>query len=158
MMAESRKVRITLESVQDGSSHIHVYEGEWFRKERSIFIRYSEPAVAGEPAAGEVRTLVKYRQDELSITRRGVIESEQLFVPGLRRTGRYHSAMTSFSLETDTMQLSLHIPNGDGTTEIAETLPTTLPFTLEWEYEMHVGEQMSGRFHIRLHIQEERNQ
>lgn len=156
-MAENRKVRITLESVQDGSSHIHVYKGEWFRKERSIYIRYSEPAVEGDPKSGEVRTLVKYRQGELSIMRRGVIESEQLFVPGLRRTGRYDSSMTSFSLETDTMRLSLLIPDGDGGNTAAETLPEQLPFTLEWEYEMHVDDQMSGRFHIRLHIQEEIN-
>ncbi|HTG68469.1 MAG TPA: DUF1934 domain-containing protein [Candidatus Udaeobacter sp.] len=157
-MADSRKVRITLESVQDGSLHTHAYEGEWFRKERSIFIRYSEPAVEGDPKAGEVRTLVKYRQGELSIVRRGVIESEQLFVPGLRRTGHYRSSMTSFSLETDTLLLSLQVPEGDeGSTE-AVSLPSQLPFTLEWEYEMHVGDQMSGRFHIRLHIQEETNQ
>ncbi|MEV5026348.1 DUF1934 domain-containing protein [Paenibacillus sp. LPE1-1-1.1] len=156
-MAENRKVRITLESVQDGSSHIHVYKGEWFRKERSIYIRYSEPAIEGDPKSGEVRTLVKYRQGELSIMRRGVIESEQLFVPGLRRTGRYDSSMTSFSLETDTMRLSLLIPDGDGGNAAAGTLPEQLPFTLEWEYEMHVDDQMSGRFHIRLHIQEEIN-
>ncbi|CAM4521166.1 uncharacterized beta-barrel protein YwiB (DUF1934 family) [Paenibacillus endophyticus] len=155
-MAENRKVRITLESIQDGSSHIHVYEGEWFRKERSIFIRYIEPAVEGDPNAGEVRTLVKYRQGELSITRRGVIESEQLFVPGLRRTGKYHSSMTSFTLETDTLQLSLKEPDNSGKND--ESLPDRLPFTLEWEYEMHVGQQKSGRFHIRLHIQEDKNQ
>lgn len=156
-MAENRKVRITLESVQDGSSHVHVYEGEWFRKERSIYIRYSEPAVEGDPKAGEVRTLVKYRQGELSIMRRGVIESEQLFVPGLRRTGRYDSSMTSFSLETDTTLLSLQLPDGEGGSVAAESLPEQLPFTLEWKYEMHVDDQMSGRFHIRLHIQEDIN-
>ncbi|WP_141503580.1 DUF1934 domain-containing protein [Paenibacillus luteus] len=154
-MSDSRKVRITLESVQDGSSHLHTYEGEWFRKEKSIFIRYSEPAVEGDPSAGEVRTLLKYRIDELSIVRRGVIESEQLFVQGLRRTGRYHSSMTSFELETDTDRLSMQVPDGKGGSTEAELLPTELPFTLEWKYELHVGEQMSGRFHIRLHIQEE---
>lgn len=156
-MAESRKVRITLESLQGGSSHIHTYKGEWFRKERSIFIRYSEPAAEDDPKAGEVRTLVKYRQGELSIVRRGIIESEQLFVPGLRRTGHYRSPMTSFSLETHTMQLSLQAPEGDSTREDSGSLPSQLPFTLEWEYEMYVDDHMSGRFHIRLDIQEELN-
>ncbi|WP_138756098.1 DUF1934 domain-containing protein [Paenibacillus sinopodophylli] len=154
-MSDSRKVRMTLESVQDGSSHLHTYRGEWFRKEKSIFIRYSEPAALNEPDAGEVRTLLKYRLDELSIVRRGVIESEQLFVQGLRRTGRYHSSMTSFELETDTEMLSMQVPDGKGGSEEAAVLPTELPFTLEWKYELHVGEQTSGRFHIRLHIQEE---
>ena len=156
-MADSRKARITLESVQDGRSHIHTYEGEWFRKERSIFIRYIEPAAAVDPKAGEVRTLVRYRHGELSIVRRGVIESEQLFVPGLRRTGYYRSPATSFPLETDTVQLSLKAQDYDAASADAGVLPSKLPFTLEWEYEMHVGDQMSGRFHLRLHIQEELN-
>jgi uncharacterized beta-barrel protein YwiB (DUF1934 family) len=153
-MGESKKVRINLESVQDGSSSTHSYEGEWFRKERSIFIRYSELATEGDPSAGEVRTLVRFRPDELSIVRRGVIESEQLFTPGQRRSGHYRSRMTSFPLETETLQLSLQTADSHSA---AEQLPSKLPFTLEWQYELHVSDQMSGRFHIRLHIQEEIN-
>ncbi|OMF29102.1 hypothetical protein BK133_18360 [Paenibacillus sp. FSL H8-0548] len=156
-MNDSRKVRMTLESMQDGSSHIHTYEGEWFRKEKSIFIRYSEPAVEGDPKAGEVRTLLKYRQGELSIMRRGAIESEQLFVQGQKRIGRYQSSMTSFVLETETQLLSLQVPSDSGEKAEADLLPAQLPFTLEWEYELHVNDQMSGRFHIRLHIQGELN-
>lgn len=41
--------------------------------------------------------------------------------------------------------------------KVMDTLPDQLPFTLEWEYELYVGDQMSGRFHIWLHIQEEQN-
>lgn len=148
-MGDSNKVRITLESVQDGSSYSHTYEGEWFRKAKSVFIRYNEPADAEHPEAGDVRTLLRYRPGELSIVRRGVIESEQLFTPGLRRTGFYRTPMTEFTLETDTIRLELHAATAD------EGLPSRLPFTLEWEYEMHVSDQMSGRFHIRLHLQEE---
>lgn len=156
-MNDSRKVRITLESIQDGSSHIHTYEGEWFRKEKSMFIRYVEPAVEGDPKSGEVRTLLKYRQGELSIMRRGVIESEQLFVQGQKRIGRYQSSMTSFVLETETHLLSMQVPSDSDQNSEAIQLPVELPFTLEWEYELHVNDQMSGRFHIRLHIQEDIN-
>ncbi|MCA0758282.1 DUF1934 domain-containing protein [Paenibacillus sp. N4] len=148
-MGESNKVRITLESVQDGSSYSHTYEGEWFRKAKSVFIRYNEPADAEHPKSGDVRTLLRYRPGELSIVRRGVIESEQLFTPGLRRTGFYRTPMTEFTLETDTIRLELHADFAD------DGLSSQLPFTLEWEYEMHVSDQMSGRFHIRLHLQEE---
>lgn len=153
-MGESKKVRIILESVQDGSPHIHSYKGEWFRKERSIFIRYSEPAAEGDPKSGEVRTLVRYRPDELSIVRRGVIESEQLFAPGRRRRGHYRSQAASFPLETETLQLSLQAADSRAD---SDPLPSKLPFTLEWLYELYVDDQMSGRFHIRLHIQEEIN-
>ncbi|WP_424769103.1 DUF1934 domain-containing protein [Paenibacillus sp. sgz302251] len=154
-MADSRKVRITLESVQDGITQTHAYEGEWFRKARSVFIRYSEPAAEGDPMAGEVRTLLRYRPEEMSIVRRGVIESEQLFAVGLRRTGYYRTPMISFSLETDTTQLTLTPDSAEAHAAMDAGLPSQLPFTIEWQYEMHVRDQMSGRFHIRLHIQEE---
>ncbi|CAM4393350.1 DUF1934 domain-containing protein [Paenibacillus alkaliterrae] len=154
-MGESNKVRITLESVQDGSSYSHSYEGEWFRKAKSVFIRYSEPADEGNPKAGDVRTLLRYRPEELSIMRRGVIESEQLFTPGIRRTGYYRTPMTSFSLETDTSLLALEADSAAAEAAMDAGLPSQLPFTIEWQYEMHVSDQMSGRFHIRLHIQEE---
>lgn len=152
-MNESRKVSITLESVLDGNSQTHSYEGEWFRKELSIFIRYSEYPFEGESEAGEVRTLVRYRPNEMSIVRRGAIQSEQLFMLGHRQPGSYRSPMTSFLLETETMKLTL-----DATEENPEgidELPSQLPFTIEWEYEMYVSDQMSGRFQMRLHIQEE---
>lgn len=154
-MTESRKVTITLESALDGSSQSHSYEGEWFRKEKSVFIRYSEPAIEGDPNAGEVRTLVRYRPNELSIVRRGAIQSEQLFMLGHRQKGFYRSPVTSFSLETETKQLTLH--NSQATTGDADQLPLQLPFAIEWQYEMYVSDQMSGLFHIRLHIQEEMN-
>jgi uncharacterized beta-barrel protein YwiB (DUF1934 family) len=157
MMADSRKVRITLESVQDGSSHTHAYKGDWFRKEKSIFIRYIEPAVEGDTEAGEIRTLIRFRPEEMSMVRRGAIESEQLFVPGHRRSGHYQSQMTSLSLEAETLRLLLHAPGDDGVNKEMGTLPEQLPFTIEWEYELYVDDQMSGRFHIRLHIQEEQN-
>ncbi|MOA06070.1 hypothetical protein D3C78_1256910 [compost metagenome] len=152
-MKESGKVRIALESVQDGDTIVHSYEGEWFRKERSIYVRYSELAVPGDPESGEVRTLVRYRPGELSIVRRGAIESEQLFMPGLRRDGYYRSPLTTFPLETEATQLELHAAEEDA----GDGLPSRLPFTLEWQYVLHVSDQMSGRFHIRLHIQGEMN-
>lgn len=142
-MEDSGKVTITLESAQDGSSFAQSYVGEWFRKERSVFIRYAE-----NTDGGVVRTLVRYRPEELSVVRRGAVESEQLFTAGQRRIGRYRSAAIVFELETDTSKLALEGGGSDG-------LPDKLPFTIEWAYEMRVNEELSGRFHNRLHIQEE---
>ncbi|WP_337102251.1 DUF1934 domain-containing protein [Paenibacillus sp. YIM B09110] len=153
-MGDSRKVRISLTSTQDGSSFNHSYAGEWFRKERSIYIRYTEAADNDNPGAGEVRTLIRYRPEELSIVRRGVVESEQLFTAGQRRIGRYRSAAIAFELETDTSKLGLTGAGGAANVD-EHGLPTGLPFTLEWAYEMRVNEQSSGRFDIRLYIQED---
>ncbi|MDQ0063860.1 DUF1934 domain-containing protein [Paenibacillus harenae] len=156
-MGDGRKVRITLTSAQDGSSFDHSYSGEWFRKERSIYIRYTEAADSDDKGAGEVRTLIRYRPEELSILRRGAVESEQLFTAGQRRIGRYRSAAIAFELETDTSKLGLIGAGGSASVD-EHGLPSQLPFTLEWAYEMRVNEQSSGRFDIRLYIQEDTHQ
>lgn len=149
-MGESRAVRIVLESLQDGVSHKSIYSGELFRKERSFFIRYSEQAAEGDPIVGEVRTLIRYGSGEMSINRRGAIESRQLFSLGGKRAGHFHSAMTSFAMEIETTLLELTVDS-----ELSEQLPEGPPFTLEWKYTLYVNDEMSGRFHVRLHIQEE---
>lgn len=144
-MNNSGKAIILVESKQDGERVTHRYKGEWFRKERSIFIRYAE--------SEETRALIRYSPGELSVKRSGAVQSEQLFVSGQRRIGSYRSAVTVFQLETDTKSLHLHAAaRGD---ENDQALPSKPPFTLEWRYDLYVSEQMSGRFHIRLHIQED---
>ncbi|SFF34686.1 Uncharacterized beta-barrel protein YwiB, DUF1934 family [Paenibacillus catalpae] len=146
-MQDRMAVKITLTSTQDGESVIHTYTGEWFRKERSVYIRYEEPV---EGDAAPIRTLVRFRKDELSITRRGALESEQLFVPGeLRRSGYYRSPYTSFQMETGT---AFVVVKGDDGAELPSAEP---PCTIEWQYELWMNEHLSGRFHNRLHIQEE---
>jgi len=149
-MGESKTVRIQLESLQDGVSHQSSFSGLLFRKERSLFIRYSEQAVEGDPIVGEVRTLIRYSSGEMSINRRGAIESKQLFAVGGRRAGHFHTAATTFAMEIETTHLELAAGNGD-----QGQLPAGPPFTLEWRYALYVNDEMSGRFHIRLHIQEE---
>lgn len=146
-MEQRRGVSIKLESMQDGTTYTHHYSGEWFRKERSIYIRYIEQAGKADSEEEGIRTLIRYRPGEMSIARRGAIDSEQLFSVGQRLTGSYKSAMTAFSMETDTSMLALRSADGE--------LPASLPFTLEWKYKLYVDEQLAGRFHIRLYIQEE---
>ncbi|MGO4111489.1 DUF1934 domain-containing protein [Paenibacillus sp. YAF4_2] len=146
-MQDRMAVKITLTSTQDGESVVQTYKGEWFRKERSVYIRYEEPV---EGSADPIRTLVRFRTDELSITRRGVVESEQLFVPGeVRRSGYYRSPYTSFQMETATAFVAV---KGDDGLELPSAV---LPYTIEWQYELWMNEHLSGRFHNRLHIQEE---
>jgi Uncharacterized protein conserved in bacteria len=146
-MQDRMAVKITLTSTQDGESVVHTYTGEWFRKERSVYIRYEEPVEGDAPS---IRTLVRFREDELSITRRGALESEQLFVPGEgRRSGYYRSPYTSFQMETSTAFVAV---KGDDGAEFSLAEP---PCTIEWQYELWINEHLSGRFHNRLHIQEE---
>ncbi|MEK3884117.1 DUF1934 domain-containing protein [Paenibacillus sp. PL2-23] len=143
-MNDSGKAIIIIESKANGEKSTHKHQGEWFRKERSLYIRYAE--------SEETRALVRYSPGELYIKRSGGVQSEQHFIPGQARQGTYRSALTTFELETRTRSLTLQAkaPGDSGA-----VLPSRPPFTLEWRYELYVSEQMSGRFHIRLHIQED---
>lgn len=144
-MRDSGKAIIILESKADGEKTTHRYKGEWFRKEKSLFIRYAEDEAT--------RALIRYTPGELLLKRSGAVQSDQLFVSGQSRIGQYRSAVTVFELETRTKSLALQArAKQDGPGAV---LPTAPPFILEWRYELYVSEQLSGRFHIRLHIQED---
>ncbi|MCU6710693.1 DUF1934 domain-containing protein [Paenibacillus sp. J5C_2022] len=143
MKKKKGKIRITLISEQDGTSHTFSYRGEWFLKERSVYVRYIE-----SDENDEVRALIRYCEGELSLTRRGTVRSEQLFVKGERRSGHYRSPHASLELEADTTELRVH-RQGDG-----EGLPIP-PFMLEWKYDLISGDIKLGRFHNRLYIEEE---
>ncbi|WP_338553988.1 DUF1934 domain-containing protein [Paenibacillus sp. KS-LC4] len=147
-MSERMNVSIRLESRQDGAVQVSEHRGELFRKDRSIYIRYEE-SIEGEAKAEPIRSLIRYRQGELLITRRGAVDSEQLFAVGGRRAGRYRSPFTSFPMETETKRLAFHAEDA-AAGESAEP-----PFTIEWNYDLWIEEHLSGQFHIRLHIQGE---
>ncbi|WP_377565303.1 DUF1934 domain-containing protein [Paenibacillus chungangensis] len=143
MTKRKGKIRITLISEQDNTSHTFTYRGEWFLKERSVYIRYME-----SDENDEVRALIRYREGELSLTRRGTVRSEQLFVKGERCSGHYRSPHASLELEAETTELCIH-QQGD---EAGLPVP---PFMLEWKYDLMSGDIKLGRFHNRLYIEEE---
>ncbi|QAY67361.1 DUF1934 domain-containing protein [Paenibacillus protaetiae] len=146
-MSDREQVRIKLISKADGAANVQTYTGEWFRKDKSVYIRYEEPAEAADSGAPveSVRSLIRYRPGELSLVRRGALQSEQLFVRGVRTRGFYRSPFTAFEMETATSRLAV-TPSGK------EELPSP-PFTLDWKYKLWVGETLSGRFELRLHIE-----
>lgn len=144
MTKKKGKIQITLISDQDGTSHTFSYRGEWFLKERALYVRYKEI-----DENDEVRSLIRYREGgELSLTRRGAVRSEQFFVKGERRSGHYRSPHASLQLEAETTELCMHRQD-DG-----EGLPVP-PFMLEWKYKLISGDIELGRFHNRLYIEEE---
>ncbi|MBW7477769.1 DUF1934 domain-containing protein [Paenibacillus oenotherae] len=151
MTTDKAQVRITLESEIDGEKQLHEHIGEWYCKNRTVYIRYEET----EPH-GKVRTMVRWREGELNVTRHGDVESEQSFVAGARRAGQYVSALTRFRLETDTTLLwmqcgdMLHNESEDGEPKLS------LPMLLEWHYTMWLEDQLTGTFVIRLHAEAKR--
>ncbi|WP_246027966.1 DUF1934 domain-containing protein [Paenibacillus xylaniclasticus] len=144
-------VQLTLTSEIDGDRQEHQFRGEWFRKGRTVYVRYTE----NDDNAGEVRTVVRWREGELHVTRRGIVESEQTFVAGVRRTGKYISPFARFHMVTDTSLLWMqcgdwkqkgqqHEPASD------DNLLPVLPMLLEWHYKMYVDEELTGQFKIKL--------
>ncbi|MFD1957094.1 DUF1934 domain-containing protein [Paenibacillus thailandensis] len=146
-MSDRMNVRLKLIGKADGIANVQTYSGEWFRKEKSVYIRYEEPAQDAE-AGANVRTLLRYRPGELSLVRRGGLESEQLFAPKARLRGYYRSPYASFELETATSRLAVRQAGEAG----SEELPVP-PFRLEWNYKLWVGGQVTGKFEIRLEVE-----
>lgn len=149
-MSDKAKVNIMLESEIDGETQQNALNGDWYRKGSSFFLRYDE-----QEDGSDVRTIVRWRDGELSVTRRGDVESRQTFVVGGRRSGEYVSRHAAFALETETRLLWVQF--GD----IAQAGPSEglllpgLPLLLEWHYRLLVDDEEVGDFKIRLRAEED---
>ncbi|ASS67836.1 MULTISPECIES: DUF1934 domain-containing protein [unclassified Paenibacillus] len=134
-------VLIAIHSIQDGEAAPPVtHKGEFFPKGKSRYIRYEEL----DELHGAVRTLIRWSGDEISLTRRGGVESEQTFAAGSKREGSYASGHLAFRMTVETEALSAEGEAGG-----------LLPLTLAWTYRLRIEDQLSGRFQLRLHIQED---
>ncbi|OXM14698.1 DUF1934 domain-containing protein [Paenibacillus herberti] len=136
-----REVTITVSSTQDGQpAPVVKHVGVLIPKGRTLYIRYEEQ----DELHGSVRTMIRWNGEELTLTRRGGVESDQTFAAGQARGGRYNSAHLSFPLVTETEDLSVTMASDEG----------LLPLTLGWTYRLRMEDQLSGRFQLRLTIQE----
>ncbi|WP_219834896.1 DUF1934 domain-containing protein [Paenibacillus sp. R14(2021)] len=149
-MNDKAKVKITLESNIDGEVEKNVFSGEWYRKGSTVYLKYEEL----EEGGSEVRTLVRWRDGELSVTRRGDVESQQIFAAGVRRGGQYASQHASFYLETETSLLWAQFGDMAKAEPIEEPLLPHLPMLLEWHYRLLVDDEPTGEFVIRLRAEE----
>ncbi|SEO84613.1 DUF1934 domain-containing protein [Paenibacillus sp. OV219] len=160
-MTDRAKVTITLTSDVDGEREHNTFSGEWFRKGSTVFIRYEETVEGASGASAEVRTMIRYRGGELSLSRHGAVESQQVFVAGVRRTGHYTSAHANFHMETETKLLWMQFGDFSGeqeqqtAAEAADQIVPTLPMLLEWHYTLVINDEPTGEFRIRLRAEEE---
>ncbi|NBD27043.1 DUF1934 domain-containing protein [Paenibacillus glycinis] len=144
-MNDKAKVNIMLESNIDGELQQNRLGGEWYRKGSTFFLRYEETE-----EGSEVRTVVRWRDGELSVTRRGDVESQQTFVAGARRSGQYASRHASFALETETSFLWVQFGDLLKPDPSEDRLLPNLPLLLEWHYKLLVDDEQIGDFVIRL--------
>lgn len=150
-MTDKANVRLTLTSEIEGEVQEHQFTGEWLRKGRAVYVRYTET----DDSSGEVRTVIRWRDGQLHIARRGVVESEQNFIAGAKQAGEYKSPFARFKMVTDTsllwMQCGDLVQRGDQQQPAADgELVPMLPMLLEWHYNMYVDEELTGQFKIKL--------
>lgn len=144
-MNHKQKVMIQLESKQDNEAVSQHMLGEWFLKDKAFYIKFAE-----QSEAGEIRHLLRYEPPELKVTRKGAVDAEQVYRIHERWKGAYSNGMIKLETEAYTHQLSVRDQYG----QVILGLPSKLPFSLNWDYELFVGEQSSGRFTLRLLLKE----
>lgn len=143
IISDKYNVSVTLISLHEGQRSVLNVPGEVIARQSQLYIRYEEPGQGPQGEDAPVRTTVKISDGELKLIRHGGIESEQTFQTGRRLPGFYRSPYTQFNLSTDTRELEI--------TRNGRTLEVS------WNYDLYVYEDLSGKFAISLHIQEEPN-
>lgn len=141
IQSDKYDVSITLVSLQDGQQNVMKANGEVVSKGRHLYLQYEEMNQGPQGEKISVRTTIKIAGNQLKLIRHGGIQSEQSFESGRRLPGFYRSPYTQFNLSTETSKLEL-VREGRS-------------LTVEWEYDLYVYEELSGKFAISLHIQEE---
>lgn len=144
-MNDKTSIKLTLVSKQEAEALTQSFMGELYLKGNSIFIKYAEH-IEGQ----EIRHLIRYSPNELKLTRRGLVESEQVYRLHEQTGGYYDNHMVHIKMETVTKQLTAT----DKEKRIIIGVPTALPFHLNFDYDLFVDGQPAGQFEIRLTIEE----
>jgi uncharacterized beta-barrel protein YwiB (DUF1934 family) len=132
-----QRVRIRIESKQEGQETLQLAQGDLYPKGKHFYIRYEE----AEAELGRTTTLLKLETGQLRIIRQGDVESEQKFVPGERSVGFYQTTQGRLELEMHTHGMSSDLNLGLG--------------WVSWSYDLIVQGEPAGFYEIKLVIQEE---
>jgi len=136
-MTAKQRVRIRIESRSGSETTVQKARGELYRKGDHSYIRYEE-----EPnELGRTVTLIKLETGQIRIIRQGDVQAEQMFVPGEKRVGFYHTPQGRLELETETHELTSEAVHGIGITR--------------WSYDLYASGTHAGHYRIKLLIQEE---
>jgi len=139
--SDKYSVSVVLVSLHEGEQSVLKVSGEVIAKGPQLYIRYVEPGQGPQGEDASIRTTLKLAGNELKIIRHGGVESEQTFQAGRRLPGFYRSPYTQFNLSTDTRELDI--------------LRDGRSIKVSLDYDLYVYEELSGKFAISLHIQEE---
>lgn len=135
-MKSNTPVQIELTSSVDGEVVRHRYDGDLYRKGQAVYVRYIEHDETGT----ETRTLLKLTEQEIKLTRRGQVESEQSFALQERRRGYYQTSMGRLPLVTETLAMEVVLG--------AESCSAV------WSYSLHIADEPAGLFKLKIMIRE----
>lgn len=112
--------------------------GLYYEKGQTTYVTFQEPN-----EQGEVRTILKIKQEEVSITRQGVVSMRQSHKKGQLTNGTYVSQLGSFLLQTktDNVQFEWSEKNRKG--------------QLFLTYALQLEESNAGRYAITITFKEE---
>ncbi|SDZ44628.1 Uncharacterized beta-barrel protein YwiB, DUF1934 family [Evansella caseinilytica] len=123
-------------------------DGQLFTQGQTTYLRFQEPPEmngsqdksAASVTAPPTIQLIKIRQGEISVSRKGAVSMKQRFIPGLSTEGMYHSPHGPLAMKTKTKSLEF----------IRDTERST--WTLQLRYTLHLQEVYAGEFDIRITI------
>jgi uncharacterized beta-barrel protein YwiB (DUF1934 family) len=112
--------------------------GLYYDKGQTTYVTFQEPN-----DQGEVKTMLKIKQDEVVITRAGAVVMRQIHKKGQLTTGTYESQLGSFSLQTKTDNVHFEWSEKNRKGQLFLT------------YALQIQENNAGRYAITITFKEE---
>ncbi|GIO75756.1 hypothetical protein J27TS7_52700 [Paenibacillus dendritiformis] len=151
----AERVRIAIESRQDGEVTVLNADGELYRKGSSFYLLYKESASDMEHPAGSgasvqaggdpLATSVTFKAGEHGgkLMRRGGVNSELSFVKDGRGIGYYQVSGMRFSVVTETSDWKPPVYEKDEAGRLRA-------WTASWSYTLYMEEERAGYFQLQI--------
>jgi uncharacterized beta-barrel protein YwiB (DUF1934 family) len=142
-MTVSKPVQIIVKteiSQGDDSENLELFtNGEHYVKNNASYLSYHE-----EHEYGKVKTVVKFKDDEVFIMRSGSISMKQRFIVGTETITNYQTQFGQLQLETTTSAISVRTMEGKSNGII------------KVDYELQIGEEDSHLHTLHIMFREEK--
>lgn len=119
-----------------GSGQLHRMATGW-----AVTARLAEPSGDPDQSAAVSEMTLIIRDDEIRMNRKGAVSQEQIFSPGVWRTGTVGTMYGEMSAEARARGIRSGLTARGG--------------RVEWEYDMRMMDQEFGRVAVTLDIREE---
>jgi uncharacterized beta-barrel protein YwiB (DUF1934 family) len=130
---EKKRVAIYMRSVVNGEPvPEHRYEGIWYDRRGTLYVTYQETLDEPEKKSAVVRTLLKVRGQEITLTRTGGVRSEMHWAVGKRTAGQYRNKYAALTVGIVTKRVQVTAD------------------AIAWEYVLLDQGAVAGEFAMRL--------